>query len=331
MQFDGLKRREFIGLLGATAAWPLAAHAQQPNARIGLLGVPPPSDPIIVPLWAAFTEALQQKGWVDGRNVVFDRRWSQGRPESYPELADALVATRPDVIIALSSQAMQAARQRTDKIPIVAIGLSDLIALGLVASLARPGGNVTGFGVEQGALTGKALQIFQEARPGLSRVALFYTPSNPASKGEAEKSVAFAPRLGITVEPIAIDAPEDLDVAFAAVARNRPDGLMVHGTPILFGNDRKIAAFALEQRIPAMGPLAGSVYNGLLLSYAPDQIDMWHRAAGVVDKILRGANPADIPVELPTKFRFVINLKTAQALGLTVPPSLLARADGVIE
>ena len=227
-----MRRREFITLLEVAAGlWPLGALAQQPNARIGLLGVPPPSDPIIAPLWGAFVEALREKGWIEGRNVVFDRRWSQGRPESYPELADALVATRPDLIIALSSQAMQAARQRTGRIPIVAIGLSDLIALGLVASLARPGGNITGFGVEQGSLTGKILQIFQEVRPGLSRVALLYTRANPASNAEAKNSVAFAPRLGITVEPIAVDTPEDLDIAFAAVARSRPDGLLVHGTP----------------------------------------------------------------------------------------------------
>jgi putative ABC transport system substrate-binding protein len=327
-----MKRREFIALLGVAAGLrPFAALAQQPNARIGLLGVPPPSDPIIAPLWGAFVEALREKGWIEGRNIVFDRRWSQGRPESYAELADTLVATRPDVIIALSSQAMLAAHQRTDRIAIVAIGLSDLIALGLVASLARPGGNVTGFGVEQGSLTGKILQILQEVRPGLSRVALFYTRANPASNAEAEKSVAVAPRLGITIEPIAVDTPEDLDVAFSAVAQSRPDALLVHATPVLFGNDRRIAEFALERRIPAAGPLAGSVHNGLLLSYAANQIDMWVRAAGVVDKILRGVHPGDIPVELPTKFHFVINLKTARALGLAVPPSLVARADEVIE
>ena len=157
-----MNRRDLLVFLSTAPAWALSAAAQQENRRIGLLGVPPPSDPIIAPLWQALIEALGQKGWVEERNIVFDRRWSQGRPESYPELAAALVAAKPHLIIALSSQAMQAARKETDTIPVVAIGLSDLVALGLVASLARPGGNVTGFGVEQGSLTGKILQIFQE-------------------------------------------------------------------------------------------------------------------------------------------------------------------------
>jgi ABC-type uncharacterized transport system substrate-binding protein len=327
-----MRRRDLLLVFGvAIALRPCLGAAQRPNVRIGLLGVPPPSDPIIAPLWQVFVEALRQKGWAEGHNLVFDRRWSQGRPDSYPELAVALVATQPDLIIALSSQAMTAARQLTDKIPIVAIGLSDLVALGLVASLARPGGNLTGFGVEPETLTAKMLQIFQEARPGLSRVTLLYTPANPASKVAAESTVALAPRLGITVELAAVDTPEDLDAVLATIGQRRPDGVFLHATPVLFGNDQKIVSFALERRLPAMGPLAGSVHNGLLMSYAPDQGDMWERAAGVVDKVLRGTKPADIPVEQPTKFKFVINLKTAKALGLTLPQSLLARADEVIE
>src|SRR5262249_14993098 len=157
------------------------------------------------PLWQAFIEALRQKGWVEDRNIVFDRRWSQGRPESYPELAAALVAAKPHLIIALSSQAMQAARKQTGTIPIVAIGLSDLVAVGLLGSRGRPGGTATGFGVEQGSLTEKILQILQEARAGLPRIALFYPPANPASKAEAEAAAAFAQRLGITLELIAIN------------------------------------------------------------------------------------------------------------------------------
>jgi ABC-type uncharacterized transport system substrate-binding protein len=325
-------RRDLLALLVlATAVWPLAAVAQDGNRRIGLLGVPPPSDPIIAPLWQVFVEALGNKGWMEDRNIIFDRRWSQGRPETYPELAAAVVATKPDLIIALSSQAMQAARQKTDRIPVVAIGLSDLVELGLVASLARPGRNLTGFGIERGAFNGKVLQLFQEARPGLSRLSLLYTPSNPASKSGGADTISIAQRLGIRVDLVPVDAPEDFDKAFAALAQNRPDGLIVHATPVLFGNDRKIASFALEQRIPTMAFLAGSVRNGMLLSYAADQKDMWSRAAGVVDKILRGANPAEIPIELPTKFVMAINLKTAKALGLSLPQSLLARADEIIE
>ncbi len=173
-----MRRRDFISLVGGTAAaWPLAARAQQPKARVGLLGVPRPSDPMMAPPWEAFVAALRQKGWFEGRNIDFDRRWSEGRPASYPELAAELVATRPDLIIALSSQAMQAARRQTDSIPIVAVGSSDLVAFGLVASLARPGGNITGFSVEQGAIGGQRMQMLQEMRPGMSRVALFFTPA----------------------------------------------------------------------------------------------------------------------------------------------------------
>src|SRR5262249_9252972 len=205
--------------------------------------------------------------------------------------------------------------------------LSDLVALGLVASLARPGGNVTGFGVEQGSLTGKILQILQEARAGLSRIALFYTPANPASKAEAEAAAAFAQRLGITLELIAINTSEDFDTAFAAVGRSRPDGMMFHATPVLFGNARRIAAFALDQRIPAISALDGFTREGQLLSYAADQKDMWSGAAGVVDKVLRGASPADVPVELPTKFDLAGNLETGSGFVRHLP--LLVAADGV--
>jgi putative tryptophan/tyrosine transport system substrate-binding protein len=327
-----VRRRDALALLGGAAIlWSLAGYAQQPIARIGFLGIPPESDASFAPYWEAFLAVLQQKGWRENRNIVFDRRWSEGRPETYPSLAAELIANRPDLIIALSSQAIQVARQQTDKIPIVAVGSADLVALGLIASLARPGGNVTGFSVEQGAIGGQWLQMLQETHPGMSRVGLFFTPANPASKLEAEKTAALAPQLGIVVEPIAVNAPEDIDAAFAAIVRSRPDGLVVHPTPALWSHDREIAAFALDQRLPTITGFTPMVRDGLLMSYAPDHVDMWRHAATLVDKILKGATPADIPVELPTKFELVINLKTAKALGLTVPQSILARADEVIE
>jgi len=330
-----MRRRDLFALGVIAVLWPLAGAAQQPVARVGLLGVPPLSDPGTAEVWKAFVQAMRERGWFEDRNVTFDRRWSQGRPEAYPELAAELVAARPDLIIALSSQALQAARQQTDKIPIVAIGAADLVALGLVASLARPGGNVTGlvtgFSVEQGAIGGKWVQILRETRPEMRRVAVFYTAANPASKLEAEKSIALASGLGVTEELIAVNAPEELDAAFAAVVRSRPDGLVVHPTPALWPHDREIAAFALSQRLPTIGASEASARSGMLLSYSADYVDMWRRAATVADKILRGAKPAEIPIELPTKFKLVINLKTADGLGLTMPPTLLARADEVIE
>jgi putative ABC transport system substrate-binding protein len=246
-------------------------------------------------------------------------------------LAAELVALKPDVIIASGSQATQAIRQRTNTIPIVMIGVGDPLGSGFIASLARPGGNITGLTNQLGDLVEKALQTLKELRPGLSRIAVFWTPDNQGSSLAAKAELASGPQQGLAVQSIPINVREDLDAALAALARNPPEALEVHPTPILFENREAIVAFALQQRLPSFSGSTAMARDGVLASYAPDLVNQWRRVADYVDRILKGANPAELPVEQPTKFEFVINLKTAKALGLTIPPAILARADEVIE
>jgi ABC-type uncharacterized transport system substrate-binding protein len=326
-----MKRRGFIASLGgATLIFPRFATAQLPAARVAVLLNQLPSQLAIAPFWRAFVEGLRERGWDEGRNVVFDLRAAEGSQERYQQLAAELVALRPDLIIAPNSQATQAARQRTNTIPIVMVGPADPIGAGFIASLARPGGNITGLTNQLGDL-GKDFQTLQDFRPGLSRIALLWNPDDPGSRLGAQKGMASAPQQGVTLESIPIKVREDLDGALAALARNPPEGLVVHPTPILFQNREVIVAFALQQRLPSFTSSVVMVRDGLLVSYAPDAIALWRRAADFVDRILKGANPAEMPVEQPTKFEFVINLKTARAIGLDIPPLLLSRADEVIE
>ena len=312
------------------AAFPLFSVAQSPVARVAVLEGAPPSTPGASDS-PAFVDALRERGWVEGRNIELHRRWAEGRAERYPQLAAELVALRPDLIIAASSQATQAVHEKTETIPIVMVGVADPVASRFVASLARPGGNITGLSVQLPETMGKALQLLAEVRPGISRVALLWVPDNPGSRVNKEALVAIAPRLGITLDPVAVQAQEELDAAFAAVARSRPDALFTTSAPLQMAHLHEIIAFALEQRLPAMGYVTQWARDGLLMSYSTDPADQWRRAAYYVDRILKGAKPADLPVEQPTRFELVINLKTAKALGLTIPPSILSRADEVIE
>jgi putative ABC transport system substrate-binding protein len=246
-------------------------------------------------------------------------------------LAAELVALRPDVIVAGGgSQAAKPLHALTNSIPIVFRGVYDPVAAGFVASLARPGGNITGI-TFAGTTAGKLLQLLQEARPGITRIALLWTPDNQGSAGAKADAVAAAPGLGITVEPVAINAVEDVEPAFAAVVRSRVQAMLVHPTPILFANRQKIIAFTLEQRLPTISEITQMTRDGLLMSQAPNESYNWRRVADYVGHILKGAKPADLPVERPSRFELVINLKTAKALGLTLPQSLFARADEVIE
>jgi putative tryptophan/tyrosine transport system substrate-binding protein len=285
----------------------------------------------IAPQWQAFVEALRERGWDEGRNVAFDLRATEGIGERYAQLAAELVALRPDVIIAPTSQATQATRQQTNKIPIIMIAPSDPLGAGFISSLARPGGNITGLTNQLGDTTEKQLQTLKELRPGLSRIALLWNPDDPGSRLAANAQFASGPKQGLTVESIPIKVREDLDAALAALARNPPEALLVHITPILQQHREVIVAFALQQHLPSFTQSAVMVRDGLLVSYAPDPVALWRRAADFVDRILKGANPAEMPVEQPTKFWFVINLKTARAIGLDVPPLLLAQADELIE
>jgi putative ABC transport system substrate-binding protein len=316
-----------IGLL-LIGAFPLSIAAETPLAHVGLLLV---SDPRQTTSWSAFLDALRDRGWIEGDNLQFYYRTSEGRPERYPKLAAELIGLQPEVIIAWGSAGTQAVREKTRTIPIVMLGADDPVRLGFVASLAHPGGNITGIS-NQGADTfEKAFEFLMEVRPSISRVALFWAPAYPASRLCKAILEAAAPRIGVPVEPVGINEPAELDPAFATVTQSRPDALIVHPTPMSIRHVREIAEFAIKERLPTFSWSEGNVRQGLLMGYFADWTKVMTRAGAITDKILRGAKPADIPVEQPTKFDLLINLKTARAVGIEIPPSILSRADEVIE
>jgi putative ABC transport system substrate-binding protein len=326
-----MDRRWFIACLGgAVLVIPAYATAQTRVAHIAVLLSRLPAQ-LPIPVWPAFVERLRERGWEEGRNLDFQLRAGEGITERYQHLAAELVALKPDLIIATGSQATRSMRELTDTIPIVMIGSSDPIGAGFIASLARPGGNITGVTNQLGDLGEKVFQIFKEFRPGTSRLALFWNPDDPGSKSGAETQLASGARHGFAIQSIPIKSREDLGAALAALAENLPEALDVHPTPILAASVDAITNFALHHRLPSVTASAAMARAGLLASYAPDPVSMWRRAADYVDRILKGAKPAELPVEQPTKFEFVINLKTARAIGLDVSQSLLLRADEIIE
>ena len=325
-----MKRREFITLLGGAAAWPLAARAQQPGKlpTIGFLGADTPSTES--QRVAAFVQRLRELGWIDGRNLAIEYRWAEGRNERYAEIAAEFVRLKVDVIVTAGTPPTLAAKQATAVIPIVFAAASDPVGTGLVASLARPGGNVTGLSIQTTDLAGKRLELLREVVPGLRRLAIMANVGNPASVLEMGEAQATARTLGLEVTTSEIRRAEDIAPAFEAL-KGRADALYVCADPLVNTNRIRINTLALGARLPTMYGFREYVEAGGLMSYGPNLPDLFRRAADFVDKILRGAKPADIPVEQPTKFDLVINLTTAKALGLDVPPTLLARADEVIE
>ena len=328
-----MRRRWFIASLGAALlAPPRFGSTQSRVAQAAfLLSVSevPSRDP--PPFWQALVSGLRERGWEEGRNIAFQVRASGGSDERNHKFAAELAGLQPNVIVTAGSQATQAVRQQTSTIPIVMIGAGDPLGAGFIASLARPGGNITGLSNQLGDMAGKGFQILKEFRPGLSRVGFFWNPNDPGSSLGAQRALATAPGQGLEIQSIPIKAREDLDAALGALAQNPPEALDVHPTPILSQNRDVIVAFAVRHRLPSFTTSASMARDGVLASYAPDGVDLWRRAADYVDRILKGANPAELPVEQPTKFQFVINLKTARAIGLEIPPSLLARADEVVE
>jgi ABC-type uncharacterized transport system substrate-binding protein len=328
-----MKRRDFITLLGgAAAAWPLAGRAQQPGKifRIGYLGVSSRS------LERHYVEAFRQKlrdlGHVDGENIAIEYRWAEGQDDRLPSLATELVRLEPDIIVTTGTPSALAAMQATNTIPIVMASSADPVAAGLVSSLARPGANVTGFTILGAELEGKRLEILKQAVPDLLRVAVLWNPSNPAIVSYFEETKNAGRALGISIDPVAeVRRADELDNAFLAIISARPYALAVLADRFLLAHRRRIIEFAAARRLPAMYPYREYVDDGGLMSYAPSNIELFRGAASYVDKILKGAKPSDLPVQEPTKFELVINLKTAKALSLEVPPTLLARADEVIE
>jgi putative tryptophan/tyrosine transport system substrate-binding protein len=326
-----MRRRDFIKVIAGSAAvaWPLAARAQQRGKKyiIGRFNAGSATEP----LNDVFTEILRELGWVEGENVVFERRYAENRLERLPELAADLVRLKVDVIVATGILAPLAAKRATSTIPIVMTGAGDPLGTGLVDSLARPGGNVTGMSLMVPELGGKRLELLKELLPRLARVAVLWNAANPYSALVFKQVQAAGTILGIEVQSLEARQPDDFDGAFETVRRQHPDALMTVEDPITINHRKRIADFAIGQLLPTLQGFREFVAAGALMSYGANVIDLARRAAGYVDKILKGANPADLPVEQPTKFDLVINLTTAKTLGLTVPPSLLARADEVIE
>ena len=314
-----------LALLVAT----LAAGAQPPGKvyRIGYVGtVPPPA-----PQWDALLDGLREHGYIEGRNIVFERRFSGGKAERFPEFAAEMVRLRVDVIIVPTTPAALAAKNATQAIPIVIVTALDPVRAGLVASLARPGGNITGLSVLAPELSGKRLELLKEVVPGMTRVAVLWNAANPANASAWEETQAAAGALGLLLHSREVRGPQDLKGAFALTAKVRPDALLVLGDSLLGIYRQQIVEFATQQHLPSVFFGREWVVAGGLMSYGPSVPDLYRRAATYVDKILKGAKPAALPVEQPTKFELVINLKTAKALGLTIPRSVLVRADEVIE
>jgi putative ABC transport system substrate-binding protein len=321
----GMRRRELLAIFGgAVALGPLTARAQAKMPTIGALVVGSPGSERF---WKLFREDLRELGYVEGQNVRFEFRSDQGQAGQLPELAAELVRLKVDLIVTWFTPAAQAAKQATHDIPIVMALAGDPVATGLVQSLSRPGGNVTGMAAGGAELAGKCVELIRDLLPSAHRVAVLVNASDPFTKPFLEQIRLAGATTGTVIEPIMIHNPEELDAAFPALEKDRPDAVIVQ--PSLPA--KRAAELALQYRLPAVSFVRGMVDEGGLLSYGFDEADVYRRAAGVVDKVLKGAKPADLPVERPTKFALVINLKTAKALGLTVPPSLLARADEVIE
>jgi putative ABC transport system substrate-binding protein len=326
-----MRRRDFITFLGsATVVWPLVARAQQATKlpTIGFLGA---ATPAVASQWVnAFVKRLAELGWIDGRTVAIEYRWAEARTERYTEIAAELVKLKVDVIVTWASAPVLAAKKSTALIPIVFAAQMDPVGAGVVASLARPGGNVTGMSIQQTDTAGKRLELLREVVPNLGRLAIMANVGAPGAVLEMREVDATARTLGLEVTTREIRQAEDIAPAIEEL-KSRADALYVATDPLVFNNRIRINTLAQGARLPTIYGAREYVDAGGLMSYGPNWTDLFRRAAEQVDKILRGAKPADIPVEQPTKFDLIVNLKTAKELGLTVPPSLLGRADEVIE
>ena len=334
MQFDQLKRRDLIALLGGAAAtWPLAVRAQQGERmrRIGTITIFAADDRASLPRLTGFRQGLQQLGWVEGRNVIFEARWGAGDAERLRRGAAELVALAPDVILAATTPSVAALLQVTSSVPIVFVQVADPVGAGFVASLAQPGGNATGFTIYEYTLGPKWLELLKEIAPHVTRVGLLRDPGNVAEIGLFGSVRTAAPAMGIDTSPLTLREAGEIERGVAAFAREPNGGLIVLGSAASVVHREQIIALAAQHRLPTVYPDQLFVTTGGLISYGPDRLDQYRRAAGYVDRILRGEKPADLPVQSPTKYELTINLKTAKAMDIEVPPSLIARADEMIE
>src|SRR5436189_1377446 len=331
MQFFQLKRREFIALLGGAATWPLGARAQQPRkvARIGFLGNSTAA--LEANLLGPFRDGLRELGYEEGRDIVIEYRWADGRYERFPVLIAELVALKVDVIVTAGTPASVAVKNATATIPLVMVAVGDPVATGLVASLARPGGNITGLTSISVEMEGKRLELLREVVPKVSHIAVLWNAASPIQVIEEGEVRAAARVLEIKMLSLGVRTREEIDDALATIIRERPDALLVLAERLFLHHRTRIIAFAAQERLPGVHAYRELIEAGGLMSYGPSYADMHRRAAAYVDKILKGAKPADLPVERPGKFELVVNLKAAKALGLTIPPSVIFRADEIIE
>jgi putative ABC transport system substrate-binding protein len=329
-----MRRREFVALLGATAAiWPIAARAQQPERmrRIGVLMPLAADDPVARVRIAAFLQGLQQFGWTDGRNLRIDYRWPVGDTDRIRRDAAELVALAPDVIMVTSSVPTVALQQATRTVPIVFVLVADPVGAGIADSMARPGGNATGFTPFEFATAAKYLELLKEIAPGVTRVAVTEDATAVGASGQMAAIRSAAPLFGVELRPFDGRDAGEIERAITAFARGSNGGLIVTAIPAANIHRELFIALAARHRLPAVYPFRPNVTGGGLISYGPDQFDLYRRAASYVDRILKGEKPADLPVQAPVKYELVLNLKTAKALGLTVPTSILLRANEVIE
>ena len=325
-----MRRRDFIiGIAGSAVLPPLGVGAQQPKLpTVGFLGSGSPATQ--GPSSTAFAQRLREGGWIEGRSFAIEYRWADGRDERYAEFAAELVRLKVDVIFTTGTPAVMAAKRATTLIPIVFAGVANPVGSGLVASLARPGGNLTGVSSQTSEVASKRLELLREVVPSLRRLAVLVNSGNPGVMQELEEIQAAARALGLAVVPLEIRRAGDIPTAFETIA-GRADALSIPVDGLMISQRDHINTSALVARLPTMHGIRAQLEGGGLMSYGANTPDMYRRAGDLVGKILRGAKPADVPVEQPTKFDFVLNLITAKALGLTVPPTLLARADEVIE
>jgi putative ABC transport system substrate-binding protein len=329
-----MRRREFIKLIASgAAAWPLAAHAQQTAGvrTIGFLLPGGSGTTVMRTQLEAFRQGLKENGWIEGQNISIEYRFAEGREDALKEIAAELVKLLPDVIVAEGTAAIRAAKAATQTIPIVMATSSDPVGNGLVASLHRPGGNVTGLSLQTAELSGKRLQLLTEIVPGLARVVVLSNPLNPSIVAVVEQMKAAAQSLGINIHVVEVQAPDQFDNAFAAVMSARAGALIVLPDGMLYGQHPRIVTFATASRLPALFPEKEVAEAGGLIAYGPSIPASFRRAATYVDKILRGAKPVDLPVEQPTTFELAVNLQTARAIGVTIPTSIVLLADKVIE
>jgi putative ABC transport system substrate-binding protein len=330
-----MRRREFIAFFGGAVAWPGAVVAQQPDRlrRIVMLNVLAEGDPTAKARAAALRQGLEELGWIEGRNIRLEYRYAAGDPDRLRKYAAELVSLRPDVIVANGTAAVAALRQETRTTPVVFTGASDAVGSGFVDSLARPGGNITGFTYFEPSMASKWLEMLKEIAPGTLRAALMHNPETASAGGTYFRSAFEAAADRFAVKPIAapVHNEQDIEPVIVALGREPGGGLIIYPDTFTVVHRALIVSLTARFSIPAIYPYAYMATQGGLLSYGPDTLDLHRRAASYVDRILKGASPGELPVQEPTKFELIINLKTAKALGLIVPPSLLARADEVIE